>query len=122
MSKPMKKKKYQLPENMFPLGVRFRVNWLPEIEGEQQVLGETDVNARLITVVNTADTGRRWSTTYHEYTHAVLGLIGVDDVLEEACEGLEEVIVRAIETATEQFLLAHGEAWLEALKAQKEEV
>lgn len=122
MSKnPPPKKKYSLPEYVYPLGVRFQVIPLKELDEEQQILGETDVNSRKIKVVDSTDTGKRWSTTYHEYLHATLGLIGVDDVLEDLCEGLEEVIVRAIETSTEQFMLAHGEAWLDALRSQREE-
>ena len=123
MSKPKSSpRKQQLPDYVFPLGVRFNVQVasdLTEEEDEYTVMGDTNVDLKRIRVVDSQDSGRRWSTLYHEYLHATLGLVGLDDMLSEYNEHLEETLVRTIETTTEQFLLAHGTEWLEALRSQK---
>lgn len=125
MAKLSAKPKATLPDYVHPLGVRFTVTMLPAIaDGEEDpdvVMGDTSVDRKRIRIVDTQDSGRRWSTLYHEYIHATLGLIGVDDALVALGDEMEEILVRAIETSTEQFLLAHGDVWLEALKSQREE-
>lgn len=123
MSKPTKPNKKSLPDYVFPLGVRFTVVPLATIPDEElgdndMTFGDMSLDRKRIRVVDTQDSGRRWSTLYHEYVHATFGLVGIDDAL-DGVDGLEEIIVRAVETTTEQFLLAHGDQWMEALRAQK---
>ena len=116
--------KQLLPDYVHPLGVRFSVTVLPIIEGDVEtevVMGDTNVDLKRIRVVDSQDSGRRWSTLYHEYLHASFGLVGIDDALESVSDSFEEMIVRAVETTTEQFLLVHGDKWLEALRAQRDE-
>lgn len=127
MSKIQKKPDLNLPDYVHPFGVQFRVESVPTIPDEEMgddvVMGEMSLSLKRIKVVSRDDFGRRWSTLYHEYLHAVFGLIGIDDALEvSGTESLEEIIVRAVETATEQFMLQHGEKWLRALDSQKGDV
>ncbi len=116
--------KRNLPEYVHPLGVRFQVGIIPEGETDDHgdlLQGDTNVDTKRIRVTAEKDSGRKWSTLYHEYMHAAFGLIGIDDALLLMGEGFEEMIVRTVETATEQFMLAHGSQYLSAIASQKGE-
>ena len=110
-----KQTKLPLPAHVSPLGVRFQVQVLDDVDEEGSV-GETAAELRLIKVASAQDTRRRWTTLLHEYIHATLDVVGVASVIDEQ---LEEVIVQSLEHSLEQFLLAHGTDLLKALEVQK---
>lgn len=107
-----------LPDYVRVLGVRFRVKMeesLSEVGAEDEpIWGDTVGFTRRIRINSTQDTRRQWTTLLHEYFHAVLYVIGAD-----LGDEVEEMVVQSLEHATEQFMLQHGKAFLQAMEVQK---
>jgi hypothetical protein len=108
-------KKLALPEEIFPLGVKFRVEVVNRIDDEGSV-GETVGDLRLIRIDAQQDSRRRWTTLLHEYIHATLHIVGIGNEMDVQ---VEEVIVQSLEHSLEQFMMAHGETFLKSLESQK---
>lgn len=104
-----------LPTHISALGIPFQVQLVEDIDGESS--GVTLPDYRIIKVLDSQDTRRRWTTLLHEYFHAVLDINGVANGLND--DPMEEVIVQTMEHAVEQFMLAHGTEFLRALSVQK---
>lgn len=123
MSNLKSKRDLSLPEYVHPLGTRYQVLLSPEIETildaeQERTWGTTTGSMRRIEIDSTQDAGRLWSTLFHEYLHGVFYESGICTALPE---GLEEIIVHTVETATRQFMLQHGSRYLESMSAQQED-
>lgn len=124
MSKQAKPDKLTLPDYVHPLGVRFSVGIIPDGEADENgdlLQGDTNVDLKRIRITGEKDSGRRWCTLHHEFIHAAFGLVGIDDALLAISDEMEEMIVRTVETATEQFMLVHGAQYLSSLDSQRED-
>lgn len=108
--------KIPFPTEVFPLGVKFRVEVVDSIDGDDEAFGETAGDLRQIRITSDQDTRRRWTTLLHEYLHATLHVVGVANEMDIQ---LEEVIVQSLEHSLEQFLILNGEAFIRALEVQK---
>lgn len=111
----MTKTKLSLPEYVYPLGIRYQVQLVDQVDDEESA-GETASERRIIKIASNQDTRRRWTTLLHEYLHATISVVGLHGQLSEA---VEEVLVQSMEHSLEQFFLAHGVEFLKALEVQK---
>lgn len=109
----MSQAKNKLPESILVLGVPFRIEVVDQVD-EEDDLGSTNGELRLIKIDSSQDTRRRWTTLMHEYVHAVLHVIGVGNKLDDA---VEEVIAQSMEHASEQFMKQYGKEYLRALES-----
>lgn len=123
MSSPKPTGKIPLPSDVFPLGIRFRVELNDDLDdGEaddpelEPTWGDTVGYLRRIRISSQQDTRRQWTTLLHEYIHAVLYVNGVSSSLKEE---VEEIIVQSLEHAIEQFMMEHGDKFIKALEVQK---
>jgi hypothetical protein len=118
MMTTIKSKKLPLPDRIMVLGVPFQVEMIDCLEtvpdDEEPTWGDTEGFKRRIRINSQQDTRRQWTTLYHEFLHAALYVIGSN-----LGDEVEEMVVQSLEHATEQFMLAHGEMFVEALQVQK---
>lgn len=110
----MSQKKPNIPDHILVLGVKFRVELVDSID--EGAAGETLGDMRIIRLCNDQDTRRLWTTLFHEFTHAVLHVIGYGN---ESDDQIEEMIVQSLEHAVEQFMRAHGVAYLKSLEGME---
>lgn len=115
MTKAPKKSDLTLPEYVHPLGIRFQVRLVDQVD-EEGSAGETDGDKRTIKIAQFQDKKRRWSTLLHEYIHATFVVNGIGSIGDE---DLEEIVVQSLEHSIEQFMMAHGDKYLAALAVQK---
>lgn len=101
------------PKKIPVLGVPFRVELVAGLEDEgEKVDGLTLVDKRIIRICADQDYRRRWTTLYHEFIHAVLGITGVSSVIPEE---VEEIIAQSSEHANEMLMREVGSHYIGAL-------
>lgn len=111
---PTRKQKLPLPSELYCMGIKFRVEMVDSIE--EDAVGETAGELRVIRIDKNQDSRRQWTTLFHEYMHACLHVIGYAN---ESVPEIEEMIVQTTEHAVEIFMLSHGQSFLSALEVQK---
>jgi hypothetical protein len=105
--------KSNFPTSLRVLGTEFRVE-LAELEDD--TAGDTDGLYRRIRISTDYDTVRMWRILVHEWTHAVLEVNGVSNVISTE---VNEVIAQSMEHAIEELLSQIGPALMSQLSEKK---
>lgn len=82
------------------MGVPFTIKWDAAVEGEDR--GDCEAEGAVIRIAPLSEhtaTKPPASTLLHEIIHAALYVSGLEDVLERKEPGLDETIVRVLESA-----------------------
>lgn len=101
--------KHNFPNSIRVLGTDFRVE---VTELDDDTAGDTDGLYRRIRISQDYDTVRMWRILVHEWTHAVLEVNGISNVISSE---VNEVIAQSMEHALEELLGQIGPALISQL-------
>lgn len=105
--------KSSIPSSIRVLGTEFRIE---VTELEDDTAGDTDGLYRRIRISHDYDTVRMWRILVHEWTHAVLEVNGVSNVISTE---VNEIIAQSMEHAIEELLSQIGPALMSQLSEKK---
>ena len=94
MSKPF-------PTRITVLGMVYKVQVVHNLIEQEDCVGLTIGDLRIIKICDSLDKRRRWMTLWHEVVHAALHVNGLGNELNAE---IEEVIAQSLEHTLEQFL------------------